>query len=436
MSVSRAEVESEVRGVLDDMIEEWGEELDEPIGMETKLVEDVGFASIDFVQFAVAIEERFNAKLGFQQLLIQDGQYVQDLSVSSVLDFVEDRLNNPSKVNPDAPVEAPVPGEARLTQVDEAERVDAEKFAAFRGLIRPRSPRAADTTPKNPPVVFVLSPPRSGSTLMRVMLAGNPSLFAPPELHLLAYSDMAERHAALQNEHNNHLLEGTIRAMMQLKGLEGEAAREFAARCEAEAMPVKHFYKLLQEPLNGRLLVDKTPTYLLDKDILERAEMDFDNALYIHLQRHPLGTIRSYEESKLTRLMPLIQQSAFNTRQLAEMTWLHSHSNALAFAETIPDERWISVRYEDIVQQPDVAMRRLCAFLGIDFHPDMTNPYAEKEQRMTDGVDTASKMSGDIKFHLHQGIDPGAASRWEQFYSVDILGEPTRDMARQLGYDT
>ena len=32
--------------------------------------------------------------------------------------------------------------------------------------------------------IFILSPPRCGSTLTRVMLGGHPGLFAPPELHL------------------------------------------------------------------------------------------------------------------------------------------------------------------------------------------------------------------------------------------------------------
>ena len=42
----------------------------------------------------------------------------------------------------------------------------------------------------------MLSPPRSGSTLLRVMLGGNPRLFAPPELELLNFDTLAERRDA------------------------------------------------------------------------------------------------------------------------------------------------------------------------------------------------------------------------------------------------
>src|SRR5438874_2417 len=43
---------------------------------------------------------------------------------------------------------------------------------------------------RNRPAAFLLSSPRSGSTLLRVMLAGHPALFVPPELHLLPFSSM------------------------------------------------------------------------------------------------------------------------------------------------------------------------------------------------------------------------------------------------------
>src|SRR5438046_3400953 len=76
--------------------------------------------------------------------------------------------------------------------------VDHNDVDALRRLIRPLPERAdLQVGPKNPSAVFILSPPRSGSTLLRVMLGGHPALFAPPELQLLNYNTLRERHAAL-----------------------------------------------------------------------------------------------------------------------------------------------------------------------------------------------------------------------------------------------
>ena len=437
MRIEQDEVQSRIMQVLDVMLEEWDDELDEPVEPESKLVEDVGFASIDFVQLAVAIEAEFKMKMGFQTLLMQDGAYVEDLSIAEVSAFVFDKVN--SVGSPDtqpAPQQKVAPVAPNVDRLESVEsKVTREKMDEFRSIIRPCSPRENDGGEKNRPAVFVLSPPRSGSTLLRIMLAGCPQLFVPPELHLLSYADMSERLAALDNTHNRHLLEGTIRALMQLKGWDAETARAFCSDSEAQKQSCKSFYDLLQKEAGEALLVDKTPTYAVNKQILDRAEEDFQDAKYIHLVRHPCGTMRSYEESKLTRMMPLMNESDFSGRELAEMTWLTCHQNTFDFTKDIPENRYLQVQYEKIVQQPEVEMRRICEFLDVPYHPDMINPYQDNEQRMADGVDAASKMSGDLKFHLHQGIDPAAAFRWQEFYSENILGDITKEVARKCGYD-
>jgi hypothetical protein len=54
--------------------------------------------------------------------------------------------------------------------------------------------------------------------------------------------------------------------------------------------------------------------------------------------------------------------------------------------------------------------------------------------RMTDGVASASQMSGDLKFHLHNAINPASATRWKEFYGENVLGAQTRELAGRLGY--
>jgi amino acid adenylation domain-containing protein len=100
-----------------------------------------------------------------------------------------------------------VPGERREAWF---QRVDAVQVIEFRSLIPPLPP-AAEVVEKNPRAAFVLSPPRSGSTLLRVMLGGSPALFAPPELELLSFDTLAERREAFPGR-NSFWLEGVTRA--------------------------------------------------------------------------------------------------------------------------------------------------------------------------------------------------------------------------------
>ena len=89
--MTQEQVKATVISTLQDFIQDWG--LDADITPETTIVEDLEFDSIDVIQFTVALEGAFgNRKLGFQDLLMQDGRYVDDLSVAQFQDFVEARL--------------------------------------------------------------------------------------------------------------------------------------------------------------------------------------------------------------------------------------------------------------------------------------------------------------------------------------------------------
>ncbi len=428
MAVALSDVESLVFEVIEELLETVDTDFEDELAGPVLLVADLGFSSIDFVQMIVSIEEKLGTKVGFQDMLMQDGKYVEDLSLGQVVDFTLQRLSNPVASAAPVQVSAPVAVESAGPTITE------DDVARFTTLIKPR--KAAGVTPsggKNPRAVFVLSPPRSGSTLLRVMLAGNPELFAPPELHVLSYASMDERRADLDGERGDQLREGAVRSLMQTRGWSAEQARALIEDCEARGEGTGDFYARLQADLGGRLLVDKTPTYAFSVDILRQAENYFDDPLYIHLVRHPCGMIRSYEESDLTRMMPLMMKSSeFSSAAVAEMIWLLSNRNIMQFAEQVPSQRWCSVSYEQIVSDPQAQMTRLCDFMGVNYHQDMIHPYSDNNARMTDGVDSSSKMSGDLKFHLHSQIDPAAASRWRQFCSESMLGQPTLALLDQI----
>jgi acyl carrier protein len=332
----------------------------------------------------------------------------------------------------DAQEEAVVEYEFEEEIVRPGQRVDAQKLRQFRALI-PALPRRQedDALPKNPPAVFILSPPRSGSTLLRVMLAGHPRLFAPPELDLLSFNTLGERKAAFQGRYA-FWLEGLLRAIMELRGVDAEGARALLEAYERQDMSVKAFYGLLQSWLGDRILVDKTPVYSLHPTILQRMDQDFEDARFIHLIRHPYATIYSFIEAKLDEVF-FRWEHPFTRRELAELVWIAAHQNILEFLQHIPQERRFQLRYEDLLADPEGHMRRISEFLGLDYVPAMIDPYSE--DRMTTGLEPGKQMVGDYKFYLRKKIDPSAATRWQRFHHHDFLSDIARDLARQLGYE-
>ncbi len=308
--------------------------------------------------------------------------------------------------------------------------INATMLAEVKQLIRPLPPQT-DSTAKNSPTIFILSPPRSGTTLLRVMLAGHPRLFAPPELELLSFNTLAERRAAFTGK-DSFWLEGTLRAIMEIKDCDADEAQHIMRSMEERGLTTKAFYRQIQTWLGSRILVDKTPSYALDQNVLERAEVDFENALYVHLLRHPAGMVRSFEEAKLDQIFFRYEHS-YSRRELAELIWTLSNQNIIEFLRRVPRERQHRVRFEDLLREPQPVMESLCRFLGLSFHAEMLQPYKDKERRMTDGIHAESRMLGDVKFHSYDRIDVRAGDRWKE---ADVhLGDVTWELAEMLGYE-
>jgi amino acid adenylation domain-containing protein len=268
-------------------------------------------------------------------------------------------------------------------------RVDATMLDQMRQLIVPLAPHARDEArqrEKNPQVIFVLAPPRSGTTLLRVMLAGHPRLFAPAELHLLGFNTVGERRAAFSDKYSLWL-EGVIRTVMQIQGCDADQAKRILARYEDQDMTTKQFYRVLQDWIAPQTLVDKSPLYALDLATLKRAEDDFKDALYIHLVRHPYAMVRSFERYRMK-----------------------------------------------LTHQPRAMMEQMCQKLGLEYHPDLIEPYKDKEKKMTDGIYAVSAPMGDTKFNDYQGIDPKIAEGWREVMRDNFLGEVTWEWAERLGY--
>ncbi len=313
------------------------------------------------------------------------------------------------------------------------EKIDELKIQRIKEIMTSLQPfdEKPESLKKNPKAVFVLSPPRSGSTLFRVMLAGNPELFAPPELDILSFNTLAERREAFAADFSIWL-EATWRAIMEIKDCELETAKEIMADCERRDLSSKEFYGQLQEWIGDKLLVDKTPSYPLDMEILKRAEANFDEPYYIHLTRHPYATIYSFLEAKLDKNF-FRYEHPFTRQELAEMIWLICHQNILDFLQDIPKERQIRINFESLVTYPEPIIRAVCEFLNIEFHQDMLKPYEGK--KMTDGVTADSQMVGDFKFYLHKKIDNRAANRWKDVHKHNFLSDIAWEIAEQLDYE-
>jgi acyl transferase domain-containing protein/acyl-CoA synthetase (AMP-forming)/AMP-acid ligase II/pimeloyl-ACP methyl ester carboxylesterase len=277
------------------------------------------------------------------------------------------------------------------------------------------------------PAAFILSSPRSGSTLLRVMLAGHPSLCSPPELHLLPFDTMVERSQELGV---SQLGEGLKRALMALKGIDAAQSQKLVDELLAENATVKEVYHQLQQLAGDRLLVDKSPTYASNRETLDKAEAIFDGAKYIHLVRHPYSVIESFARMRMDKL---VGSADGEPAQLAELIWRDSNQNILNLAEEIDPKRYHLVYYEELVSKPQSVLKGICEFLEVPFDAAVLTPY--QGDRQTDGVSDTAMSLGDPNFLKHQTIDAQLAEAWKEIKLPKALGKYTQQLAQQFKYE-
>ena len=280
--------------------------------------------------------------------------------------------------------------------------------------------------------VFILAPPRSGTTLLRVMLASHSDLFSTSELNLLGYPNFPTREATLSDKYALWA-EGLLRTVMEIKGWDIGKARDLVRDWTSGLFSIARVYQELQEWIRPKILVDKTPAYALDPFALQQALDIFPNAFFIHLTRHPHAMIESFQKMHMDQVLHL-HNHHYDSRQLAELVWTQSNENLEEFLEKLPEKQQIHLRYEDLVRNPEQEMRRLCAALSIPYQVSMVRPYSDLKGRMTDGIHGDSKPMGDVNFLSHGTIKAELAEKWKGILDEDYLHRRTWGVALEYGY--
>lgn len=225
--------------------------------------------------------------------------------------------------------------EKRATFAYDADAIDqwmSDIIAAFPAelLARPRAATAGSDL-----AVFVLGMPRSGTTLIEQILASHPAIAGAGEL-------------------------STLQRLVQQGGGYPAIARQLTA--DAEAALGQHYLDAIR-PMAGnhRRLVDKMPSNFLFAGLIHRI---LPEARIVHVRRDPVDTCLSC----YTKLFSREQLFSYDQVELAR--FYRSYERLMAhWRAVLPADRFLEVRYEEVVADIEPEARRLIDFCGLDWNP-------------------------------------------------------------------
>jgi hypothetical protein len=214
---------------------------------------------------------------------------------------------------------------------------------------------------------FIVGCPRSGTTLLRAMLDSHDDLAVPPESYFVAAFarrrpkfDLASGFAVeafldALCSHRWFVRWGLDEREVKTRILEGAPANT------AEA--IRAVYRLYTSHRSKRRYGDKTPEYVCSMRTISGL---LPEARFVHLIRDGRDVARS-----------LCAAAGFGLPDLASalLFWERRVITGRKQGERLGSSRYREVRYEDLTSDPEGVLRDVCAFVELDYQPEMLGYY-------------------------------------------------------------
>lgn len=271
---------------------------------------------------------------------------------------------------------------------------------------------------------FIVGSPRSGTTLLRLILDSHPDLAIPPETWFLPLAKKMEETGDALRE----------RFFREIVGFPASApawgdfqipADDFHRRLQTvrpftAADGFRLFYRMYAERFGKSRWGDKTPMYAHHLRYLQGL---LPEARFIHI-------VRDGRDAAVS-----LRERWFSPGHDIEIQAAHWRENvAAARREGGGCRYFLEVRFEDLIREPERVVRRICRFLDLPYHPDV-HRYTERAPARLEEHRTRYKADGAVLVSREERLRQSAsAQRPPDLSKIGIWRrELTREEARRFG---
>lgn len=220
---------------------------------------------------------------------------------------------------------------------------------------------------------FIIGCQRSGTTLLRLMLNGHSKIAIPEEggfwKPLLNRFKGNPEKKIKGSELKNYLKYIENNTQFQMWKLDPKETinkiREQSICTLGELMSAfYHDYAIIYKK---NIWGDKTPSFFRMVAVLDEL---FPLTKFIHLVRDGRDIYLSWQKMKVQK----------RNVSVAALEWSQKIKRAKKGLSQIKPERYIEIRYEDLVSEPENTLNRICTFLQVEYEPTMLNFWRTSDQ--------------------------------------------------------
>jgi len=227
--------------------------------------------------------------------------------------------------------------------------------------------------------IFIIGNPRSGTTLLRLMLTCHRNIVIPPECGFAVWLYDKYGHWEKLEKYSNSLLMGFIRDLMCCRKIETWNVEEknlfefLSGRKPASYSDlVSYIYEWygLSQGKSVKRWGDKNNFHI--RHILTIKAM-FPNACFMHIVRDGRDVACSYKKLSERRIdSPYAPRLPNKIEDIAEQ-WKTNIQIATKAFDTIEWENVYEIKFEDLILDTEMSLRNLCKQLGEEYDPSMLN---------------------------------------------------------------
>ena len=287
-------------------------------------------------------------------------------------------------------------------------------LAVERVGIRSKKRMSDDPLPTVP--FFVVGNPRSGTTLLRSILCGHSQIDIPDETGFLAHLGRYQSRRLSREE------------IEQLVGDLGRMNHEWSGLVDdvdtfCESLPestLRHALDALYriKTNDAARWGDKGPSYVR---VLPTINKIFPDAKFIHI-------IRDGRDSVLSALKKWSDRYWYYDTYYLLQTWKQNVTLGRQAASWLGPERYLEIRYEELVENTEATVRKICDFLDEPF-----------EATMLENTAAGKRIAGPTGHHeVAAPVSVGSVANWKTKMTVfdqKLSEQMVGPLLRDLGYD-
>lgn len=243
------------------------------------------------------------------------------------------------------------------------------------------------------PPIFIIGNPRSGTTLLRLMVNNHPHIVVPPECGFAVWWYEKYRDWGIDAGREPQVLDGFLTDLAASKKIETwnldyGALRDFiaAGRPADYGELVSCVYTFFGDA-TGKTFHrwgDKNNFYIQHIATLEAI---FPEARYVHIVRDGRDVACSYRKLAATPMDSKYAPHLATDIAAIATEWHDNNAGAAAAFAALDPARVCVVRYEDLVTSSEAELRRICACLDEPFDEQMLQYYLWNQKAQQEPVE-------------------------------------------------